>query len=279
MPFPTDNPKKGELALPILIGLVVYFILAVLEPFGTDQSITPNKPIRLIGYGFISGGMVYFFENFVPRKMAKFYNVDTWTIGKAVAHGVVVLFAMGCVIWWYTTLLFPNDPAAPGFARCILYTFILGVIPVIIITGWNYIRFLERKQALIYNTQQVKADEKPIDLLGTTNGKILSIMASRIILCTAMGNYVLVHFEDGTEVRKQMIRKTLSSLMKDLPENRFLRCHRSHLVNMEKVIANEGNSKGIRLTLSGIDEKIQVSRSFVPALRQWISKQTEMISR
>jgi len=251
----------------------VYFILAVFEPFGLSLSTSPYKSIKLIGHGVISGGMVYLSENFVPRRLPWIYNLETWTIGKAIIHGVSMLLIMSIVLWGYTEMAFPNDPFAPDLLQSIKYTFILGVIPSIVILGWNYIQFLKRRQEKYVRTPLITGGlEQPIRLIGSSNGAAFAVQPSRIILCTAMGNYVLVYYENGASVERQMIRKTLTSLKKELTSENFIRCHRSHLVNMEKVLSQEGNTKGIKLKLKGIENKVQVSRRYVPIIREWISQ-------
>ena len=113
--FPTNTPDPNDLRLPIFIGGLIYFILAVLEPFGTAQSVTPYKPIRFIGHGVIVGVIVYIFQNIIPGYFAKYYNVHNWTLGKALLHGFCGFLSIGISLYLYTRVAFPKESFAPEF--------------------------------------------------------------------------------------------------------------------------------------------------------------------
>jgi DNA-binding LytR/AlgR family response regulator len=70
-------------------------------------------------------------------------------------------------------------------------------------------------------------------------------------------------------VSRVVLRNTLKDLenqFSDIPQ--LFRCHKAYIVNTEKVVAINGNTKGYFLTLDQIVEKIPVSRSNIDALKK-----------
>jgi len=267
--MPRANPKRGKYTLPLVTGLIFYFILAVLEPFGTNQSLVTYKPIRIIGFGLITTLLVFIFQSVLPQKFRQFYNPIGWTMKKSVLHFAILLTSMGILNWFYVLIFFPNGPVVTNLWKCIGYTSIIGIFPIVAILIWNYISLLENSSENIISAMAT-GQERRIRLLGSVKGDVIDLLPSKILLCSAMGNYILVHFMEDGEVQKKMIRKTLKSIAPILPQAIFLKCHRSHIVNMSKVLKHEGNNKGLRLTLSHLDEPIQVSRKYVFIVRRWL---------
>lgn len=71
-------------------------------------------------------------------------------------------------------------------------------------------------------------------------------------------NYVKVFYTGG----QQLIRSTLKQLEDSFRGNeRIFRCHRTYLVNLDRVIHISGNAQGYKLHLEGVVQTIPVSRS------------------
>lgn len=64
-----------------------------------------------------------------------------------------------------------------------------------------------------------------------SNLKKLKIYTSKIKWIEAFGDYVKVVTEDGTH----LVLSTMKAFQEDLPETRFIRVHKSYIINIEKV--------------------------------------------
>ena len=104
---------------------------------------------------------------------------------------------------------------------------------------------------------------KPDRLVVKSAGKIFFLRTDEIDWVEASGNYVRVHV--GAE--SHLLRETMASLETKLDPDRFVRIHRSRIVNMERIKEMQpwfnGEfvvilTTGVRLTLSrGYREKLQ----------------------
>lgn len=85
---------------------------------------------------------------------------------------------------------------------------------------------------------------------------------SDILFLEAMKDYTKIKTTSGQSL---LVLETLSSLLKQLPEDKFLRIHRSYAVNQHKV-ESVGTGK---LTIQGTE--LPVSKSFKALVSTWMS--------
>jgi two-component system LytT family response regulator len=77
---------------------------------------------------------------------------------------------------------------------------------------------------------------------------------STIIYCEAVDNFTRFHFEEGQPL---MICRTLKYFEEVLKEHRFVRIHRSHMINPDFVI-RYSKGKGGYVTMKN-DQELEVS--------------------
>ena len=85
---------------------------------------------------------------------------------------------------------------------------------------------------------------------------------------SAARNYVSVFTAD----REYVVRETLASLYKRLPEDRFVRSHRSHIVNLGRITEIRGPATGPRSIHLQCGKEIPIGRSFSENFTESISK-------
>jgi len=73
------------------------------------------------------------------------------------------------------------------------------------------------------------------------DGRIEKILYDELLYVEAMLNYVVLH----TETRKLIVYLTIKSITEQLPENIFLKIHKSTIVNINKIKSIEGNEINI----------------------------------
>ena len=82
-------------------------------------------------------------------------------------------------------------------------------------------------------------------------------------------NYIKVYFEQKTKpderskVVYSIIRLTMKKAEDILSGNGlFFRCHRTCIINLDKIKHVEGNAQGYKVMIEGIEEGIPISRNF-----------------
>ncbi len=120
--------------------------------------------------------------------------------------------------------------------------------------------------ALINN---MKADQRAREkLLVKTEGKVIFVPADRIVWIEAAGNYVRIHTRDDL----YLMRETMSGMERRLPLDRFVRIHRSTMVNFDdiKELLPTFNNEFMVVLRNG--EKLRLSRKYRPDLERRLGK-------
>lgn len=102
-------------------------------------------------------------------------------------------------------------------------------------------------------------------------GEVIFVKASDIDWIEAAGYYACLHVGSRTHI----IRRTLSELEQDLGEGRFLRIHRSFIVNLERISALELQAEGEYEVLLSSQVRLKLSRRF----RKRLQDRMETLSR
>jgi len=98
--------------------------------------------------------------------------------------------------------------------------------------------------------------------------KVHVIPASRLDYAEAQDDYVALRSEGKTWLKQQ----TIASLEAALDPGRFLRVHRSYLVNIEKIARVEPNTKDTWIAVLHDGSQVPVSRAGYAAFRKLISR-------
>jgi len=101
----------------------------------------------------------------------------------------------------------------------------------------EYPRFLKAvNKAKEFHKGTINKEEMGIFIKdGSTN--LIRLKFEKIVWIEALENYVLIYAED----EKHTIHFTMKSIETQLPENQFIRIHRSYIINMDRIQAIEDN--------------------------------------
>ena len=193
------------------------------------------------------------------------------TNGYIILYSIAIAFAMAISMTLYAAFFFQMPLTWQLFSTFFYWTFLVWVIVTAIFTLVNYNRMLNsRLEEMIKKT----TDEQE-DILITLHdqnlrGTDLTLPINNLLYIEARKNNVCVCYLKEGKIHKTELRSTLTALKDDLPYDNIFQCHRSFLVNINNISSAKGNSNGYQLRLSGCDDFIPVSRTFVPGLRHFV---------
>ena len=103
----------------------------------------------------------------------------------------------------------------------------------------EYSRFLQACQKAQTNVE-IKREKavKRKEFYVRTDAKIVRIPYEKILFVEALADYVIIQ----TESKKHIVHFTMKGIVNRLPEDEFVRTHRSYIVNLDKIEALEDNS-------------------------------------
>lgn len=103
----------------------------------------------------------------------------------------------------------------------------------------EYARFLQAAQKAQANVDVKRAAAvKRKEFFVRTDAKIVRIPYHKILFVEALADYVIIQ----TEAKKHIVHFTMKGIASRLPDDNFIRTHRSYIVNLDRIEALEDNS-------------------------------------
>jgi len=263
----------------VAISLFISFFMLFFQPFGLSAFESEYRLYFEIGYGVVTF-LVLLIDLFVfPFLFKKMFKFRQWTVLKQIIWQVWILVSIGIVNFLYSSFFLSFTNNLKAFFYFQLYTLVVGIMPVVVVTVINQNRLLAEnlKIANDYNKGfTTKTDNTPDDekvcLVAENSKDRLEVNSSDLIYITSTGNYIQAFYQKENELKSIVLRNTLKQTEDQLRENHsMIKCHRAFLVNKNKIVRVKGNSQGLRLVLEGTDEEIPVSRNLSKSLMDIIN--------
>ncbi|WP_080777763.1 LytTR family DNA-binding domain-containing protein [Chryseobacterium phocaeense] len=262
--YPKSESYQEILVSSAASGILIYLFLIIFQPFGTENFHHQYKYLLLFPYSVIFGLAFFITDSIVIR----FKN---WNIGAELLKVTVIIFLASVLSYFYNTLFLSRVSLSfTNYLYMFLYSLAVGIpiSAIYILSRYIYLKNLHEKTAREVSHQLAAHPEASAQkfhpvLIITTNSTELKIPADHFICAQSMENYCSLFFIENNEVKKLLIRTTLSGLLDQVQTEAIKKCHRSYIVNLDKVKNIRGNAQGYKLSLSEIDFEIPVSRGFI----------------
>ncbi|MFQ3212493.1 MAG: DNA-binding LytR/AlgR family response regulator [Marivirga sp.] len=101
-----------------------------------------------------------------------------------------------------------------------------------LIKPFEYDRFSQAINKARVNIETFRNKKDKVEhIFIKSDGKIIHLKLADILFIEALADYVVIN----TEAKKYIVHHTMKGVEKKLPEGRFVRVHRSFIVNLEKI--------------------------------------------
>ncbi|GAB3778231.1 LytTR family DNA-binding domain-containing protein [Spirosoma horti] len=277
-PLPLDDSSVRQLRKSALIGLFVGLFLLVFQPFGLNSWETESKVIKVLGFGLVT--FVITAINFVilPSVAPRFFDEKHWTVARQIilvmANILLIALANRLYLAW---LLDSEDVGSISWGGMILVTFLISFFPVVGLVLLGYITELKKYSnaaaAIPIHVQGtdslpssgVSATPLPIQtvtLLADNEKDTVTALADDLLYIESSDNYCTIVHLKNAQVAKPLLRSSLSRLEKQIGHPHIVRCHRSYVVNLDRVERVTGNAQGYKLHLGAGEFVVPVARQY-----------------
>lgn len=259
-PYPLRRSVAADWAFVLGPGIFVALFLLFFQPFGTADFQHPHKQAFLAGYGVVIAAAGFIIVYIAPRLFPGWFDEERWTVGK---HILLLLSSFGIAIagcYFYKDWFLGHSLSWRGFIGFFPLALSIALFPIVGIVAGAYIRRLkhyasgaEMANQRVNHREEVASPDL-ITLADESGRPALEVHATDLLFLRAADNYVEVFYLLDGQPARTMIRNTLSVMEKILPPGHFFRCHRSFLVNLNRVERLSGNAQGYRLHFGGVAE-------------------------
>ncbi len=187
-----------------------------------------------------------------------------------------VVVALGITIW--SSALF--HPGSTGifslFIKVLGRTTCILFIPYVFC--WLYIIIIDKASQLKALRESLDKDEVAnqkahIILYDDHNEMRLTVKREDMVMIESADNYLCVWYLNNEQIKKTMIRNTMKRVAEQLSDSCMQRCHRSYMINMDRVKILRRDKEGVFIEF-GIDGvfDVPISKTYLQNITEWLMK-------
>jgi len=244
-----------------LIAFVLFIcFLFIVQPAGIYNMDSQKNKITII-FLLALNFIIFQLIEFTVIRRRKSFNNNNNEIKIHVLFSVIIILATILILY----LRHPFMTKMHFYQYLFSTVFIVGIFQLSI--------FLMLKK--IFFTESPSFKSKPANkILINDNKTTLNIDVNEVVFIKSEGNYVEVFEKD----KKYLIRTTLKKIIEQNKQPEFIRCHKSYIVNLNKIKRITGNSKGYKLFLTGYKEPIPASPKTGNKIKEKLTSLSSQIS-
>jgi len=282
-PYPLILDRKHHIKMALYVSIFVTFFLLFFKPFGIGNYQRSGLNFRIAGYGpitFVTLMLVFYVSGRIKRQP----DEERWTTGKEILRQILYIVALGIANVFYTHYVFGLNFSVRAFVNFQVFTLLIGVFPVTFFVLANHFRLLHRneKSAELLTgeirrhrvesshelPEAIPGKSETIRLTSENEKEVVDLHVDDLILIESADNYSTVYFLQNGKIQNKLLRSSLKRLELQAQHENLLRCHRTYIVNLKKVITVQGNAQGYRLRFHGFDQAFPVSRALNDTIRE-----------
>jgi hypothetical protein len=257
---PYRESVKGTAKLLSLVtfGLFIFLFLFLFKPFGFSQLEKSHQFFISLGFGLITFFVLIIFKYLIEPMVIG----EKWTNGKNILWDILIASSIGAANYFYMCIIFEMKFNFLYLLYSMWTALLVGSIPVTISYFINYNRMYKNvlKEAAIPDEMIGWEDEVTITA-GYSKNDFRANPRDILYLCSN-DNYITIVTNRDNKLNKTTIRGTLKFAEEELRKNnRFLRCHKCYIVNLNFIEKVSGNNQSMKIRLSPSGTEIPVARS------------------
>ncbi len=271
-PYRAVRTGSGAYMEAAVFGVFVCLFLWLFQPFGLGAFAGRLFPIAL-GFGAVCTLIMAALGGLLPRCIPHIFAEDRWTVGRQVAWTMANVGLIGLANVCYAQCIGMVRLSWTALLWFEGYTLLMAIFPVSAVVLWNEARLSRRYRSEaeafspVRTPMPVAGTEAPLLTIPSENGREDLVMPGHeLLFIRSAANYLEVFRRENGVSGRKVIRGSLKRVEHELAEwPRLLRCHKSHLVNLDRVDRVSGNAQGYRLHIGA--EEVPVSRQLNARIR------------
>jgi len=267
-PFPFIEKKNHRILASFFFSGFIYVFLLIFQPFGISN-IQYYKPIFVAGFFGITFVVLLFSFLVAPVIFKKLFDFDKWSIKRNAVFIIIQFLIITVLNWIYNSTIGKGITEQFNLLFFVFITVSVGIIPTFFLIYFIEKNLARKNQQIATNfTRNIQhktstSKKITIKILSKNNDETIIIDLNQFVCVKSEGNYLKVFYLKENMIKSNLIRNSISKVEEQLTIfQNIKRCHRSYLVNLEKVEKMTGNARNLKLHISNFNFTIPVSRSF-----------------
>jgi len=261
--------EKGNIIRLILFtALFALLFINIFQPFGSRNWYPEVSDFNYFVFSsliILTGMLVVVISRMFMLYFVRAHSINFWQFS------VWILFEILAMSLFYAlfTKFIPKEGMNRDFMeiiqKCTINTGLILLLPYSI--SWLFFSWKEKKRLIEKLQVEETNGVNTKSMIGFSDEKgelKISVMLENLLYIDSADNYATIHYLNKSKLSHYMIRNTLKWMDENLTKETLLvRCHRSYIVNLDKVKVLRKTKNGIYLEMDAENTPdIPVSKTY-----------------
>lgn len=271
---PYLNEKRNIVRLILFTSLFALVFINIYSPFGVDKwfNLTNLQFLTYSSLIILAGVLVVVVSRIIMFQVCKRHIINIW---EYLLWIFTEVFFMALFYALFEKLFLDDKRIFSDLVKLSARnTSLVLLLPYSI--SWLYFSWRDKKEQIdrLADVQSFSANTRNMIPFYDDKGVLkFSIKKENLLYLESAENYVNICYLNKGTVSKYLLRDTLKKIEESFSGTEIIRCHRSYMVNFDKVKVIRRDKDGLKLELDNplvID--LPVSKTYVNSVMQTFSK-------
>ncbi len=261
------NKKRSIVFTIMFTSLFALAFINFYKPFNVTPLYHFNE-LQLLLYSsmvILTGVLVVVISRIIMYQYVKGRNLNyiqyiIWVMGEIVS--MAVFFTL-----FVKFALDDSREVIDVFWLSVRNTALIILLPYSVV--WLYLSWRDKSERLekLSSREEETHSSKMIPFYDEKGTLRFSVVFDDLLYLEAADNYITIYYSDKQKTSKFMVRNTLKNIEIQLDNPALMRCHRSYLINFNKVKVIKREKEGIFLLLDAEEEiRLPVSKTYISSV-------------
>jgi hypothetical protein len=272
------NDKDNIIRLILFTSLFALVFINIYAPFGADRwfNLTKLQFLTFSSLVILAGVLIVVLSRIVMYHWGKIHIIYLWQYFTWIAVEIMLMALFYALfekfilkdtrIFTYLVKLSARNTA------------LVLLIPYS--TMWLYFSWRDKKAQIDRMSEMQAFSDNTRDMIPFYDDKSVlkfSVKKENLLYLESAENYVSICYLNKGRISKYLLRDTLKKMEEIFSGTEIVRCHRSYMINFDKVKVIRKEKDGLKLELDiPTDLDIPVSKTYVDNVMQTFSKFSRM---
>jgi hypothetical protein len=264
--FPFMMVFKDEFLSFLKSSVILILLFYMVGFFNKEQSL-----FNYFSGFFLTLLTTFLFNYFLNLKIISvFVSSEKWCLWKEITRHLFFLAIYVFNVILYIDYSLNINFSKVDFLQFLTTSFIIGSIPItikifitknrLLKTSLTEANLLQKKIGL-YQTESKKVKEEIVIQSNIIN-EVFKVDVSDIVYLKSDQNYISIYYIENEKLKSYLLRISLVNALKQITSEHIFRCHRSYVVNINRIEKITGNAQSLKIQLTQ-NCVVPVSRSFI----------------
>jgi hypothetical protein len=274
---PYLNEKQNIIRLIVFTSLFALVFINAYSPFGADKwyNVTRFQFFTFSSLTILVGVLVVVISRIIMYHVCKRATINLW---QYLLWIFAEVFSMALVYTLFEIIILKDNREFIDLLKnSSRNTAMVLLLPYSVL--WLYFSWKDKKEQIEQLADSHHSSDSTRNMLAFYDDKGIlkfSIKKENLLYLESAENYVNICYLNHGKVSKYLLRDTLKKIEENFAGTEIVRCHRSYMVNFEKVKVIRKDKDGLKLEFdnpSVLD--IPVSKTYVNTVMRTFSKYSQ----